>query len=292
MEQEQIRVLEEQRKRVLLLYGLIGAIGVLGVILLRGIPIAGIVMLVGALCLYVFLADRQKKKYAVNFKKLLVEEALCKVFTDVVFQPEVGLDSQVIKNTEMMNMGNRYFSDDYIRGKYKGIPFEQADVQIQQVTSTGKTTTTVTYFSGRWMIFEFNKNFSCELQVREKGFRYAKKTGGWFGKRSEMNALQMEDVQFNKEFSVYAVNAHEAYYILTPHMMDNIRKLKACTQGQILLCFVDNRMHVALNNSKNAFEPPIFSAIQFEQAQNKIYAEINVITRFVDEMDLDHTIFK
>jgi len=275
-------------RQKILLYGFIGIILIVfAFIVFRLIlPLAVFFAVIGViLLLYGFAVLRSK--YVAEYKKEIVEGTLKEIFTDVIFNPKAGLSKDVISNTEMIMMGNTYSSDDYISGKYNGISFEQADVLIQQVTSNGKTTSTVTYFRGRWMIFDFNKSFKYDLQVRESSFNYAKKTGGWFSKKNKMTHLDMEDEAFNREFDIYAVDEHEAYYILTPHIIENIKSLAASTDGPILMCFIDNRMHVAINNGKNAFEPPLFGNIDVENEKNKIRRDINLITSFVDEMNLE-----
>ena len=37
-----------------------------------------------------------------------------------------------------MSLGNRYYSNDYLQGSYKGVRFERADIKIQNRVYTGK----------------------------------------------------------------------------------------------------------------------------------------------------------
>lgn len=242
---------------------------------------------------YLAVIKSRMRDYKTAYKRELVEKALLGVFADLVFRPEHGISRNVIAGTGMMMLGNRYASDDYIRGSYKSIGFEQSDVLIQNVTRGSKGRSyTVTYFKGRWMIFEFNKSFKADLQVRESGFSFAKKKGGWFAPKEEkMAKIELEDTEFNEKFDVYAQNEHEAYYILTPHIMESIKKLSGRTDGKMLLCFVDSKLHVGVNSGGNAFEPPVMSGID-RSVVNRINHEISLITRFVDELDIDRDIFK
>lgn len=245
----------------------------------------------GSVFLFIW-ATNKKRRYAKMFKKCFILDSLRSTFSDLVFDVDNGLPESVIADTGMMRLGNRYFTDDYISGRYKNVPFEQADVCIQQHTSSGKSSSTVTYFKGRWMVFRFNKNFVCNLQVREKGFNYAKKTGGFFSGGDTMNRIELEDEEFNSAFKVFAVSEEEAYYILTPQLMRKMIELRDRTHGKLLLCFVDNKLHVACNSGKNAFEPPVFQKIDIESLMNDAFEEINLITRFVDELNLDMSLFK
>lgn len=200
------------------------------------------------------IASKNKKEYSTVYKNLLVREALENTFTDFQFFPSLGISKNEIIFTDMMQMGNRYYCEDYVKGKYKEVPFEQSDVCIQNVTHTGKTTNTVTYFRGRWMIFNFNKNFRCDLQVREKGFSYSKRKGGLFTPDDEkMEKIELEDIDFNNRFDVRGQNIQEAFYLLTPQIIEAMHNLSEQTSGRIMFCFVRNKLHVAVNNGVNSF---------------------------------------
>ncbi len=288
--------LEKSRKTVLQYYLLNGGLLALGILFfpLLGYyaPAIPFLFIVAALLMFLLFTLKKKKAYTKSFKHDLVESILRQTFTELYFEPKRGIPQSTIKSTGMMQMGNRYYSDDYIRGKYKDIGFEQSDICIQNVTSDGKNTHTVTYFKGRWMIFEFNKEFASDLQVKESGFYYAKRRRGWFTPKDErMNKLKLEDEEFNKGFDVYSSNHHEAYYILTPHIMQSIKTLRDRTHGKLILCFVNSRLHVGVNSNDNAFEAPVFKAIG-EEIVREINQEISIITRFVDELKLDRDIYK
>lgn len=50
--------------------------------------------------------------------------------------------------------------------------------------------------------------------------------------------------------------------------------------------------HGAINGSKNAFEPPIYEKIDPERAMQAVKEDIQVITRFVDELQLSSGMFR
>lgn len=293
---EIISQLESKRKAVVKSYYLSGGMLAVTVIsfLFAGLrmPFIPILFAIATVIVFVVFSQTKKRTYVKSFKHELVETILKNTFTDLQFNPSTGIEKSVIADTDMMTMGNRYHSEDYVRGKYKDTNFEQADVCIEQVTSDGKNTHTTTYFRGRWMIFDFNKNFASDLLVREEGFAYAKTRSGWFTSKSErLQKLELEDSEFNNCFDVFAQNEQEAYYILTPQIMQSMMILKNRTKGRIILCFCNSKLHVGLNDDKDSFEPPVFSPINMI-AINQINEEINIITRFVDELKLNITIYK
>ena len=256
------------------------------------------VALVIGLMITIIVTSHLNSDYKRIFKNTFVLKALKSIFTDLTYRPDYGIPYQVIAATKMMYMGDRYHSEDYISGKYKDIKFEQSDVHIEEehesTDSDGNTTTTYqTIFKGRWMIFDFNKNFKSNVQISQKGFGNSK-VQTFFGKHEEVyKKVSMESESFNKRFNVYAQSEHEAFYIITPSLMEKIERLDDNNKGKILLCFIDNRLHVGLYDGKDSFEPgSIFKKLNEDEIITSISSDIKMITQFVDELNLDNDLFK
>ena len=74
--------------------------------------------------------------------------------------------------------------------------------------------------------------------------------------------------------------------------MDRIKKVSNNVSGQLLLCFIDNKLHIGLDNNNDSFEPSLLSNLSEEQINNNILSDIKVITDFVDQLNLDNDLFK
>ena len=241
---------------------------------------------------------KPRQRYREAFKQSLVRRSLESVFTDLEYEPKLGISYETIASTEMMNMGDRFHSEDYVCAMYRDIRFEQSDVHIEEehtsTDSDGHTSTSyVTIFRGRWMIFEFNKEFRANLQIAQKGFPNARRKRFFGKKESRFKRVEMESDSFNKGFYVFAQNEHDAFYIVTPAFMERIENLAAHNRGKLLFCFVDDRLHIAIHDNKDSFEPgSLFKPIDETAAMEKIRGEILTITQFIDELNLDNTLFK
>lgn len=237
------------------------------------------------------VTNKPTKEFRKLYKDRVVGHAFSQIFEDVIYTPDVGIDRKVIADTQMMNMGDIYHSNDHISAKYKGIGIEAADVNIQEehTDSEGHTTYT-TIFSGQWFIFDFNKAFKADLQVVDKHFGNAKR-GGLFSKK-KFNKVELEDIEFNKIFKVYAEHDEDAFYVLSPGTMEKIKTLRAGTKGKILLCFINNKLHVGLYNRIDMFEPKIFKKINLKQEEEMVLGQIRIITNFVDTLNLDNDLFR
>lgn len=253
-----------------------------------------IIIIIGAIVKHIFL-NKQINEFNKGFKDIFVLESLKKIFDNLNYSPDEGLDYNVIAGTKMMNMGDRYSSNDYFEAEYKDVKVRQADVHIEEehqtTDSDGHTTTTwVTIFKGKWMIFDFNKVFNANVQVSQKGFGNSR-ISNW-GEKTKYKKVQMEDSEFNKLFRIFAQDEHDAFYILTPSLMEKIKKLTNDIKGKILLCFIDNQLHVGLYNNEDSFEYNIYKKINEENIYDNISKDIKIITSFVDQLNLDNSLFR
>lgn len=254
-------------------------------------PTALFMLLFGSMILSYILSGFSIKEYKAAYKKYFAVSIFEKKCNNVNFNLDCGINEDIIADTHMMYMGDRFRSNDYISGTYKGVNFEYSDVHIEEeYTDSDGDTHYQTLFLGQWFIFDFNKNFKSNLQICESGFRNAKRNS-WFGPE-KYKKVTFEDIEFNKMFKVFAQNDLEAFYILTPHTIENIKVLNSNIQGSLLFCFIDNRLHVGLHSGKDSFEASIFKKVDEVQAKSKVSQEIDTILKFIDILNLDNTLFK
>ena len=269
---------------------------ILGIIFVFGmfsfIPVIWVVLfvLLGG-DLFVFL--KMINNYKTKVKDTIVSDMLKKEFDNISYNAKEGFSREYIANTELVSMGNIYSSNDLIDGNYRNVAFKQADVHIQQHTQSGKTSTTVTLFKGRWLIYTFNKRFTGFLQIRSNENRLFgnSKPLRWFSDRQNTSRIKLESETFNERFNIYASDENEAYYILTPHFMEKLIRLDDSLEGNLVVGFIDNEVHIALYNNKDAFEPSIFRPIDDEYYQ-EVQDDIELIKMIVDDLALDIDLYK
>jgi len=247
-------------------------------------------LIIGAIITSI-LSAKDVSVFKSAYKKSIILEIFNSLFTNVKYAPGMGISKSVLASTNMIDTGDNFYSDDYISAKYKDVSFEFSDVKIEEeYTDSDGDKHTVTIFEGQWYIFDFNKTFKADLQVCEKGFRNARR-GSLFGPK-KFNKVELEDIDFNKEFNVYAQNSLDAFYVLTPGTMVKIKELNDKVQGKMLFCFINNKLHVGLHSGKNLFEPALFKEINIEQNHKQAIEEVKMITHFVDVLGLDNDLFR
>ncbi|MGB4660020.1 MAG: DUF3137 domain-containing protein [Mobilitalea sp.] len=247
----------------------------------------------GFLFYKLFGCQKKVADYRGFFKSIFVEAPFRNAFEQITYQSDQGFDKELIKNTGLMCLGNIYTTNDYMQGYYKDVRFERADVKIQQHVSNGKTSYTVTYFNGRWLILDFNKEFQFDLQILTKGFYNSKKKGSFFTSDDERrHRIELEDVEFNEMFHVFGQDDHEAFYILTPQFMAILKDMASTLDGEFMFGFINNQLHIAINTGKDAMEHSVLSRVNSFPVEQEVQKEINVIITIIDGLDLDSNIFK
>lgn len=267
------------------------AIGI--VMLLLGLEFSTVFVLcfVFGMMFTMIFTHKPRKEFVQTYKKTVILELFKSMFTDVTYDLDRGIPKSVIADTGMMNMGDRYHSNDYMTAKYKDVPFAFSDVKIEEEyrDSDGDTHYT-TVFRGQWYIFDFNKKFKADIQVCEKNFSNARRGSLFSSER--FKKIQLEDIEFNKEFKVFAKNDLEAFYILTPNTMEKIKEVNRKVRGALLFCFVNNKLHIGVDNNCDLFEPKIHAKIDIEKNTKQAREEIQFITHFVDILNLNNDLFR
>ena len=236
-------------------------------------------------------------EYKLLFKKIFVLKALESKFTDLIYKPDEGISFNKIEPTLFYNSSVVFYSEDYVSGKYKGIFFEQSDVEIntEQTTYTNGqciTTSGMRIFKGRWMIFDFNKPFKTNIQISQKGLANPGFLNYFETEEKRFKKVSTESENFNSNFNVYAQDEHEAFYILTPPLITTIEKIYDISTGKLSIYFINNQVHIAINNHQSSFEPcSVFQPINEQEIIEGISYDIDLITQFIDELNHNKELF-
>ena len=249
-------------------------------------------LLIIAIIVIVFATHKQALAYKKTYKAYFVAATLAKIFTDLKYSHDLGYPKAAIAATGMMRMGDRYHSNDFVSGRYKNIAFSQADVHIEdEYTDSDGDTHYVTIFKGRFLTFEFNRDFSFKLQVAHKNFGNNCLPRGKEIRKFEK--IEVESPNFNKKFNIYGQDGFEAFYLLDPAFLEKIEQLGDNCGGRIMLMFMDNKLHIALYDGKDSLEPPSpFKEIDEQAELQKVSSDIKIITDFIDKLTLDKYAFK
>ena len=102
----------------------------------------------------------------------------------------------------------------------------------------------------------------------------------------------MTNEQFDTRFCVRADDPQEAYYILTPHMMEYISTMADKSGGTVYLSFLRNgKMHVAVQSGRDFFELGKSNA-DVGGLRQKFLGELRWFTDIIDTLRVEDTLYK
>lgn len=277
--------LNKLRKQTLLGYGIAFGCFIIAFLTFFSYPEFSIVFFILGVIAIVIVSMTIGNQFTIAYKEMICKGVLEKMFDIQAFNPKQGFSKDFVRSTYLIPIGNRYSSDDYVAGSYKGVDFERSDVHMQNHTKTGKTSTTVTYFKGSWTVFSFPKKVSTYIMIREKEFLSGGRPGGLFSNAPQTTKATFEDIEFNKKFEVYAQDEHDAFYVCTPQFIERIKALEAKFEGRLTIGIIDQKVHVLFYNDHNAMEPSLMSQIT-EDEFIKVENEMNQIIEVMDALNL------
>lgn len=223
-------------------------------------------------------------------KKLLSENVISGVLTEVLG------DAVEYNPWGRINPGSMVFpfsynctdGSDHIKADYNGLSIELGDIELIDETEftdeNGQTEKTKnTQFKGQWLTCDFGKKLAGEVYISEWGKK---------DRKLMKSNVTMDNEQFSKRFCVRADVPQEAYYILTPHMMEYILTMADKSGGTVYMSFLRNgKMHVAVKTERDFFELGKGNADVGELRQ-KFSEELRWFTDMIDTLRVEDTLYK
>lgn len=182
-----------------------------------------------------------------SFKSKYVVQTINKIsgFDKLQYVCESGFLWDEVRNAAVVACGDKkyYESEDLLFGEYENVRFKISDVTTKKIVRRNKKSRIEEIFSGQIICllqFDNTKVSKGHLQIFEKEF--LSDMSGWKAEHK----IHTENETFNSRFRIYADDAHNAYYILTPQRMEKIMSFADAVQYQVSLVFCDEKLFVAV----------------------------------------------
>lgn len=236
-----------------------------------------------------------KRLYKETFMKGILEE----YFEDVDYRWETGISRQQFFDTGIFEEYkiSSYHSEDYLSGVYKGVSFKQADVKFTRRETKNDHAQDITVFSGR--LFEFDDSFKQVQSVKvvpEMEVRVANRF-----QIDRQDIVKMENMEFNKVFAVASASPQEAFYVLTPQVMERLMdihnryKKSELDDGNrnnieglyrtIAFHFKQDKLYVVIDHM-DSFDSNLLKEIDYPTEKEKIRKHIQVIIDVIEMLKL------
>ncbi len=245
---------------------------------------AGItVVVMGALYAWV---THPKRQYAKAYKQEILPK-IAQLFGDFVYDIKGQIDVAKMRLSKVLPRHDRYRSEDYFQGTYKGVGIEFSEIHLQTKHRDSKGRTSYrTVFKGLAILLDMRtkKFYGHTTLERDRG-----KITEWFKeKTSGMKRANLVDPEFEGLFDVYTNDQVEARYLIDPVMIERIKGLQEHYNGQsITAAFYENKMLVLIQSSYNYFEPADISVPAMDPASIlNMKREIGEILSLIDRLSL------
>ena len=222
--------------------------------------------------------SKAQKELKGLYKDAFVREPLARNFQNVIYEPGNGYSKEAVQDFQLCEMGNRLYSEDYIRATYAGVNFEVAEVKVMYVDNSDKSNYSSTYFEGRMLLFYFPDKLVSSVLVYSRKFKHRAISH----KEVKHDQVELEGTRFNKEFDVYSPVPHDVFYLLTPQVMERLQAL-ADRYESIAMRVVGNIVMLAFNQpGVDAFDSKVsIGNVDVDAEMAKVQVEIDDIKAFI-----------
>lgn len=252
----------------------------------------GFAIVVISICLLVisivmmFKSSKVEKYYKSTYREKFIGYLLNDI--DWSFKEKDGIDEEVFKCSQFSGCYDDYKGTDKLNINIPNDDGNKSNYYLTlcdlDVTKTDRDSDgdrhTVTVYSGIFGYAHFPFEFKCILCLNTY-FRY---------KNVKLERVNLEDINFNKDYKIYSSNQIEARYILTPNMMEKLSSLKN-KLGSVMLTLVDNKMYIGFPH-RDLFELSTLEGGNIVSIFEKFYDEVDVLLKIVEEIKSNNKVFK
>ena len=233
----------------------------------------------GAISLFWWIAHKVRKNFENKVKNGILRAFLA-FFGDFSWSCKDSISRKEISDSGLIGHFDELKSDDYFEGNHRGLNVVISENQL--VRGRGKNREVI--FEGLFVKFDIAKKFSTHTVIREDG-----PFGNFIKPDIRMQEVQLEDVEFNKQFNVYAYDQTEARFLITTAFIERFKNLREVYKAKdIRASFKDGALTIAINCRKDMFKlgdvnKPVADTGEFQT----LFEEFVAVLSLVELLKLD-----
>ena len=197
-----------------------------------------------------------------------VMNVLLSAFGDFKTVTKDMVDQRVLETSKIFPYFDQIFCDDIIKGTYKNTEICIAELSLLIDDVMSNNSVNIEAIEESCKRFKLSKHAYIKTMVAKYGFNrvviYAKIPKIFKGHTIVMPKnvmpyckypkVELEDVDFSKQFDVYSTDQVEARYLLTTAFMDRYKNVRKAFSGSSISCsFVDNTFLIAISTKEDLF---------------------------------------
>lgn len=200
---------------------------------------------------FVIVFVMYKNKYKTEYKNQIVHQFV-KLFNNKLDYSSTTSDSIIKENFRRANFTiepyNTFSSDDYIKGYLdENIFIRMADINVERIVESGKSSYTVSVFQGIFAFTTSIKNINSYIKISKNNFSLF----------DSKNSIEMDNSEFEKYFDVNSKNEVLTMRILTHDVMNTLVEFYKRYNLPFEIVLRDNIIYLRFFTGP-MFEPKIF----------------------------------
>lgn len=239
--------------------------------------------------LYVVIksAMRQMQNYRKKFSIELMSAFTRSIGDDFDYTPNACISEHEYLESNMFNYQvKEYSGENYVEGSFhegdEKINMRFSELKIIENPNFQKLIIKQDYFEGFFIVVDFYKKFNSITQVASRNLDYMFK---------KKYLVKLEDVEFNKKFTLYSQDQQESRYIMTPSLMNRILNYSKYVGKEINIVFNNNKMYMRINHKKSIFSTSVFRRVDNYEKMKMNYEVLKQVIDIIDELKLNNKIW-
>jgi hypothetical protein len=236
----------------------------------------------------------ERRKLTKTYKGIVVRRVVAALGHGLTYSPESKLTKQDFLDMDLFEKrAERLEAEDEICGRKNVVTYSLQEAKATRTEGSGKRRRTVVIFRGLVVRLDFNKHFKGHTVVVPD--RESKILGGLFGEsesRRRKDIVRLENIDFERLFSVYSSDQQEARYLLTPKLMELVLRAQSTLGGEFRLSFHDNSVFLTIPENEDRFDIGLFSPkITPEVAAGDLAEVVFLAEQLIDTLELETRIW-
>ena len=231
--------------------------------------------------------------YRHQFKEKVVSEIVKLINSNYHYDAYKHINIDDFNAANIFKHAKMCRGDDMVSGKIENTPFHYSEIEAGSTPNNNPNAKIKSVFKGLFFYADFNKELKGETYVLpDKAEKLLGAIGHKFQSDSKKGDLvKLENIDFEKEYVVFASNQIEARYVITPVMMEAMTKIRKQYSFDFHFSFIGNRVNCAISFNKGLFEPKVMrNGVSFNDVEY-IHTLFGLIETIINEMNLNTRIW-
>lgn len=257
------------------------------------------IVLITAIILFLFYIGKiksNKRGFVDSYKDVIITRIVQFFEENLQYSPKGYVQPQdFIQSGLFLHNPDSYRGDDLVFGR-----IGKTDIAFSEVHARYKTTITddeggsrdkwTKIFDGLFFKADFHKDFrGRHVVLPDSTERILGKQAKIFQKMNKKfgQLIELEDIEFEKEFVVYGTDQIEARYILSASILQKLLDFKNRTGKKIRISFVKSSVFIAIPYKKELFEPNYRKSVINEEKTIQFFRDLEMAIGIVEELNLN-----